>query len=228
MSNRCSEAQALSNAGSTASTYRTGRSEWLVDEVSKLRTGDSRGLEHNAIDVAPRPILARLNRLHERMVTRVIVLLGMFIFRRIAAANMATGQTHSEMNPIIAGLQTLFAAIRASRDIPSQLKMCARCHQFDLLSFIFPAVLLCDDRARVRYDGLRFPAVCNQLPQVSAVHRPKNLQPRSKLHPACKVYTSTAASNIRRQSGAERLFEHSQSFIRNEERAFLRTARVAP
>jgi hypothetical protein len=33
-----------------------------------VQTGDSRGLKHNLVDVAPRPILAWLNRLYERMV----------------------------------------------------------------------------------------------------------------------------------------------------------------
>jgi hypothetical protein len=62
------------------------------------------------------------------MMARLKVLSGMLIFRRIAASNMAAGKTHSQMNPGITCLQTLFAAIRAWRDVPSLIEMCT-CHQ---------------------------------------------------------------------------------------------------
>jgi hypothetical protein len=86
-------------------------------------------LEHNLIDVAPHPILARLDRLHQGMMIGVIVLARVFILRRIAAAYMPAGQTHSQMNPVIADLQTLFAAIRSRRDIARLINMCACCHK---------------------------------------------------------------------------------------------------
>lgn len=65
----------------------------------------------------------------------MIVLPGMFIFRRIAASDMTAGQTHSQVNPGIARLLTLLAAVRSWRNILSLIKMCACWHEFHLKSF---------------------------------------------------------------------------------------------
>jgi hypothetical protein len=104
-----------------------------------LRSDDLRGLKHDLIDVAPRPILTWLDRLHEGVMSGMVVPSGMLIFRRIAARDVAAGQTHSQMNPFIARLHAFFAATGARLDIPRLIKMSARCHEFDLLS----NVLLC-------------------------------------------------------------------------------------
>jgi hypothetical protein len=51
----------------------------------------------------------------------VEVLCGVLVLGRIAAADMSAGKTDAQMNPLVAGLQTFFAAVGAGRDFFTDL-----------------------------------------------------------------------------------------------------------
>lgn len=53
--------------------------------------------------------------MNDRVTTRVVVLRGMRVFGRIAAANVATGEAKAERNPTVAGLQAFLTSIRSVR-----------------------------------------------------------------------------------------------------------------
>ena len=69
------------------------------------------------INVAVAPILARFERLDDRMPGCDEVLRGVLILARVAAADVSAATAQSQMHPRIACLQTLLAAMRARRDI---------------------------------------------------------------------------------------------------------------
>ena len=57
------------------------------------------------------------------MVRHMKVLRGMLVFRRIAAADMTTNKTHSEMDPTVPYLQTILAAGSARLNVTDLIKM---------------------------------------------------------------------------------------------------------
>jgi hypothetical protein len=63
------------------------------------------------VHVAPRPVLACLRRSNEWMPALVEVGGCMTVRRRVAAADPSAGQAHAQMQPPIAGLQALLAAV---------------------------------------------------------------------------------------------------------------------
>jgi len=85
-------------------------------------------LDDHLIDVAPAPILARLERLDDRMAAGVEVFSGVPVFGLIAAAHMAALQAEAQMHPRITCLQAIFAALRAGRDLADRIEM--RTHGF--------------------------------------------------------------------------------------------------
>jgi len=59
------------------------------------------------------------------------VLGGMLVFRRIATTDVPTAQAHAKMNPAVADLQALFAALWRMRfHVPDLIEMGALSHQF--------------------------------------------------------------------------------------------------
>jgi hypothetical protein len=62
------------------------------------------------IHEAPHPVFSRLDRLHDGMFGGVKMLCRMFVFGRIAAADMAAFAAQTQMNPGIAHFQAFFAA----------------------------------------------------------------------------------------------------------------------
>jgi len=90
---------------------------------SSLLEGLSPHLEHYLIDVAPAPILSRLEGLNNGMVGRVEMFCGMFVLRGIAAANMPAFQANAQVNPAITGLQTILTSLCAGRDIMNMVKV---------------------------------------------------------------------------------------------------------
>ena len=54
------------------------------------------------------------------------VLGGVLVWRRVAAPDMTAGQADAQMNPPVAGLQTVFATIGARRHFMDHIKMRAR------------------------------------------------------------------------------------------------------
>jgi hypothetical protein len=86
-------------------------------------------LEHDLVDVAPAPILARLEGLDNRVIGGVEMLCSMLVFRRIAAADMPTDKALAQVHPGVANLQTIFAAVRARRDVSYLVEVCTLlCH----------------------------------------------------------------------------------------------------
>jgi hypothetical protein len=73
----------------------------------------SRRLEHDLIDVAPDPVLSRLEGLNDWVVGRMEVLGGVLVLGRITTANVSTGETQAQVHPGITGFQTVLTAIGA-------------------------------------------------------------------------------------------------------------------
>src|SRR5205823_5760088 len=98
--------------------------------------GQSGEVKFDLVDVAPAPILARLERLHDRMLGGMEMLGGMLILGRIAAAHVAAGQAQAQVHPSVAHFQTLLASARVRLDFANLIGMRACCH-FYLLPSIF-------------------------------------------------------------------------------------------
>ena len=67
-------------------------------------------LREQFIGIAIPPILPRLERANYRMLRRVVVLGGVLVLGRIAAADMSAGETQTQMHPCVAHLEALLAA----------------------------------------------------------------------------------------------------------------------
>ena len=84
-------------------------------------------LHHDFIHVAPHPVLARLKRFHDGVMHLVKMLCGVLVFRAVTAADVAAGEAQAQVNPVIAHLQALLAALAAGVDIVNFLEMGAGC-----------------------------------------------------------------------------------------------------
>jgi hypothetical protein len=75
------------------------------------------GLDLHFIDVTPAPVFSRLKGFYDRMMLGVKMLCGVFVFRTIAAADVAAGKAQAQVDPVVAHFQALFAAVGAGRDV---------------------------------------------------------------------------------------------------------------
>ena len=66
--------------------------------------------ERDFVDVAPRPVLARLQRADDRMAAGGDVLAGVLVRRGVTASDVATGTTDTQVEPGSADLQAVLAA----------------------------------------------------------------------------------------------------------------------
>jgi hypothetical protein len=66
--------------------------------------------------VTPSPVLARLERLDDRVLGLMKVFGGVLVLGRITTTHMAADQTLPQVNPTIAHLEALFAAVAAGID----------------------------------------------------------------------------------------------------------------
>ena len=89
-------------------------------------------VQFQVVDVAPAPSLAGLERLHDRVLSAVEVLGGVFVFRRVAATDMAALQAQPQVHPAVTHLQTLFAALCVWRDLLDLVEMLAGLHGYPL------------------------------------------------------------------------------------------------
>jgi hypothetical protein len=80
-----------------------------------------RRLQHDVIGVTPGPVLPRLVAPDQRVLRPVEVLGGMLSRRGVTAADVSTGETEPEMDPLAPGLKALLATIRRMRDHRSNL-----------------------------------------------------------------------------------------------------------
>src|SRR5690242_19871333 len=84
-----------------ARTSAGRRSGWL-----------GRRLHHELVHVAPPPILAGLEALHDRVVRLVEVLRRVLVGRAVATPHVPALQTEPKMHPLRVHLQTLLAPVR--------------------------------------------------------------------------------------------------------------------
>jgi hypothetical protein len=73
--------------------------------------GQSVEIELDVIDVAPTPIFAWFERLHDGMLACVEMFGRVFVLRGIAATHVAAFQTQPQMNPGVVHFQALLAAV---------------------------------------------------------------------------------------------------------------------
>ena len=66
--------------------------------------------QNDLINITPSPVLARLERPHDRMPGGMEMLGGMPVLRGITAAHMPAGKTKPKMDPGIAHFQAFLAA----------------------------------------------------------------------------------------------------------------------
>src|SRR5215467_7287789 len=86
-------------------------------------------LEHDLVDVAPAPIFARLEGLDNRVIGGVEMLRSVFVFRRIAAADVPADEALAQVHPGVANPQAILTAVRARCDISYLVEVCTlHCH----------------------------------------------------------------------------------------------------
>jgi hypothetical protein len=76
------------------------------------------GLKEQVIRVAIAPLLARFERLDDRVKCGMKVFGRVLIRRAVATANVAAGFAQSQVHPGVARLQAIFTPLRAGRDRP--------------------------------------------------------------------------------------------------------------
>jgi hypothetical protein len=80
-------------------------------------------LQEDFIHVAPAPVLSRLERLDYRVPGGVEVLRGMFVLGCVATTHVAAREALSELDPRVAHLQALFAALRRGLHVPDLVRV---------------------------------------------------------------------------------------------------------
>jgi hypothetical protein len=81
--------------------------------TSTIIAGMPEPLDQYLVYVAPSPLFAWLERPDYRVPGGVEMFRGMFVLRVVATTHVAAGQAFSEVDPRIAQLQALLAAIAA-------------------------------------------------------------------------------------------------------------------
>jgi hypothetical protein len=80
------------------------------------------------IDETPAPVFAGFLGFHDRMFGRAKMFCCMFVFRRIAAANVPADPAQPKTHPLITHLKTLFTPLAARDDIPDLIRVRAFLH----------------------------------------------------------------------------------------------------
>ncbi len=80
------------------------------------------------VDKAPFPVLTGLERPDDGMFGRMEVLRGVFVGRRIAAANVAAFQALPQVHPLGPDLEAIFATLRTGFDISDLIEMSTDWH----------------------------------------------------------------------------------------------------
>jgi hypothetical protein len=80
-------------------------------------------LNHCLINITPAPTLAWLEGLHDGVMGGVEMRGGVLVLRGVTAAYVPTDEAFAQMHPAIACLQTLFAPLRARRDLSDLVKV---------------------------------------------------------------------------------------------------------
>src|SRR2546423_6008928 len=96
-------------------------------------------LHHDLIDIAPQPVLARLERLHKRVAGGMEMLGGMLVLRRVTAADVPADEALAQMDPGISRFQAVLASVRARRHIMDFVQVRAGCRRHYLSPLVTQA-----------------------------------------------------------------------------------------
>ena len=90
---------------------------------------DWQRLKKQIVGITITPLLARLERLHDRMLSCVIMLRCMPVRRAIAASYVTTDLAQPKVQPPCADLQAILTTVGARRDRDDLGQVCASLHR---------------------------------------------------------------------------------------------------
>src|SRR5260221_524429 len=85
-------------------------------------------IENHFVDIAPHPVLARLERADHGMLGGVEMFGGVFVAGRVTAADVSASEAQAEMDPSVTGLETFLATARVRLDLVRRVQMSAGDH----------------------------------------------------------------------------------------------------
>ena len=86
------------------------------------------GIELDLVHVAPTPILARLERPHDRVPGLTKMRGRVLVWGAVAAAHMPAGHAEPQVHPACADPEAILTPVRASRDFVDLIEMFASSH----------------------------------------------------------------------------------------------------
>jgi hypothetical protein len=92
----------------------SGLADHRLGHHQKKRSGSSK-VDFNFIDVAPAPGFAGFDRAHDGVSGVMEMLGGVFVFGRVAAADMPAFHAQTQVNPSVAHFKAFLAAFGARR-----------------------------------------------------------------------------------------------------------------
>src|SRR3954466_13824513 len=102
-------AMAGEHRGARAGLSSSAAGEWRRRDPGLA--ADLRDAHRDLVDEAPRPVLARLERAHDRMAVGARVLAGVAAGRAVAAADVAALEADAQVDPLPAGREAVLAAV---------------------------------------------------------------------------------------------------------------------
>jgi hypothetical protein len=75
------------------------------------------------VDITPHPVLSRFNGANDGVVRGMEVTGRVFVFGRIAAADVAALETHTKVNPAVADFEAVFAAFGGRPNVVNRVQM---------------------------------------------------------------------------------------------------------
>ena len=82
-------------------------------------------IEHLFVDVTPTPGVWRIVGFHDGVAAGMEMFGCVLVLRIVTATNVTAGAAYAQVHPAIAGLQTIFAAVRGRNDVAHGLDMWA-------------------------------------------------------------------------------------------------------
>ena len=96
----------------------------MVGVFGAVRGGRAwHGIEHEVVDIAVTPCLARLEGAHHRMTRRMEMLGGVAVGRVVAASDVAADEAHPKVHPACTDRETFLAPASGGRDISDELQV---------------------------------------------------------------------------------------------------------
>ncbi len=103
------------------------------------------------------------------MARRAEMARGVFVLRRIAAADLAARFAQTQMHPSVPRLETILAALRAGRDFPHLIEMCA----FTSSHILLPLVPLAPESAVCRSGSFIIERLLGFTPRLALDQQPR-------------------------------------------------------